>query len=471
MLHIYTIYTEADAAARERLAQLLLPLVRRGLCQYTDRSQMLAGADRSAWLNAQHQAAEVVLVLSSADLLADEQALAEVAAVQAHGRARIIPIIVRPVDLSLSPLAALRALPVEARSVAEAPQPDRAWQNIQTELKRQFLHQAMARPEAGQARLSFYVLRLLLAVLSPYRAVLLGLLSLLLLLCCYGLGAAALQARAQLLGIDPDTFAYPLHRPLLEGLGVLPGLLWRIALIGGGIGPERSLGWGPLLLIAVPLLLGRWPRLRQAALSLSLAAALVGALALVAAIRLHHVALDASGQAVQSHPAAGSLLDEAAFEIASWLRNGGDLNDKRRAALVGLYGLGWLACLGLLAQSLGSRHAGRPERGIAAGFGLLALLLTVQAPRAYALGRWGLQYRPVLQLAPACEVELAAALAQGSCTAWDVSDGAQPEVLLLRGRHCPGRADSKPTVRVLAVPTERPCILSRGDSEPVLKGS
>lgn len=467
-LRVYVIYAEEDEPFREQLARIMEPLSRRGLCAYTDRSQILAGATRADWLTTAQTTADVAVVLCSSALWTDKAAQAELHAVQAQGRARLVPIVVRAVDLALSPeLGGLRALPLDARSVTESPHPDRTWQQIQAELKRLLLHTALTQRGPRQ-HASLYVPRLLWAVLAPYWRLLGALLVLGAVLGSFLLGEATLQARAELLGIDPDTFDYPWYRPFWDGAWVLPGVLWRIALLGGGTGAERSLGAVPVALFLLPLGLGRWPRLQRIALGLALVAALLGALSLVAVVRLHHVALDATGQAAQSHLAGGSLLDEAAFEVASWLRNGGSLNDKRRAALVGLYGLGWLTAWGLLVQSL--RPGGWSARGLAVGFGLAALVLTTQAPRAYALGRWGLLYRPVLALAPSCREPLADALARGTCTAWDVSAGARPEVLLLRGGGCQTTENPKPAVLVLQTPGPGRCVQARGDGEPVLKG-
>lgn len=470
-LSIYTIFTDADSLSREQLARILKPLMLSGQCVSMDRSQIPVGANRTAWLAAQHAAAELVLVLCSADLLADDQAQMELEAVLAHGRASILPIVVRPVELSLSPfLGGLRALPLTFSSIAEAPQQDRAWQQIQAELRKKILYTTTAHPGKGpQGRAARIEPRRPESLRKPLQTKWLGILGLLLLLSWYGLGEAALQARAELLGIDPDTFRYPLVRPLWEGVRVLPGMAWRIALLGGGAGAERSLWVVPVGLFAAPLLLVRWPRLRDASMGLSLAGVWLGSLALVVVVRIHHVALDDSEQAPHANLMNASVLDAASFELATWLRNGGDLNDKRRGGLVGLYGLGLMGSLGLCIQSLRCRSPGMLDRGYAVGLGLATLLLCTQAPRAYAIGRWGLLYRPVLALAPECSMELAAALANGTCTAWDVSDGAKPEVLLLRGSGCPTLGSARVTVLALRHQNPDLCVLSRGDSEPVLK--
>lgn len=469
-LQVYALYSDSDAAHRDALARNLTQLTRAGFAEYSDRSHAPLGESQADWCQKQRDAADVIVVLASSDSLASDQVLHELNTALSSGRAVVIPIVVRAVDLALSPLAKLPALPGDAHSVAESPHADRTWVLIVDKLKRVLLHRALT---AQQELPPLLASRLVLSLLGPYVRWLVVLAGLLGLLGVFMLGDAALAARVELLGVAPENFAESALQTLTVGAAVLPGLLWRVALILGGAGYERSLALLPLALWLVPLLLRRRPSARAVALLIGLGVATLGALALCSVVRLHHVGLDPAGAAAVSHPLGQSTLGDAAFEVASWLKNGGPFNDRRRAALAGLYGLSLLAVVGLIGLSMQrpgqARGAKTLGRCATAGFALVAVLLVAQAPRAYAIARWGLQYRTVEELLPTCEPTLADAMARQACVVWDISEGSRPEVVLLRGAGCPGVTAGQMGARVLPRPESGAgCILRRGEAEPVL---
>lgn len=469
-LQVYALYSDSDAAHRDALVRNLAPLTRAGFAEYSDRSHCPFGQPQGAWCETKRDKADVIVVLASADSLASDEILNDLNTVLSGGRIVVIPIVVRAVDLALSPLAKLPALPTDTQSVAESLNADRTWVLIVDKLKRVLLHRALT---AQQELPPLLVSRLLVSLLGPYLRWLVVAAGLLSLLGVFALGDAALSARVELLGVAPENFAESALHTLTVGAAVLPGLLLRVALILGGAGHERSLALLPIALLLVPMVLGRRPGARLVALVIGLGVAAVGALALCSVVRLHHVGLDPAGAAAVSHPLGQSTLGDAAFEVASWMKNGGAFNDRRREALAGLYGLSLLAVIGLIGLSMQWPGPARWERTLGrcatAGFALVAVLLLTQAPRAYAIARWGLLYRTVEELNRTCEPMLADALARNACVVWDISEGAKPEIVLLRGAGCPGVAAGQMGARVLSRPELGiSCILRRGEAEPVL---
>jgi hypothetical protein len=78
--------------------------------------------------------ADVVLLLLSADFMASEYSygveLQKAMDMHRAGQARVIPVLVRAVDLAHAPLSELRALPSDGRPVTSWSNQDEAWTDV-----------------------------------------------------------------------------------------------------------------------------------------------------------------------------------------------------------------------------------------------------------------------------------------------------------------------------------------------------
>jgi tetratricopeptide (TPR) repeat protein len=132
-------YALEDAAFWKELHKHLLPLQQRGLSMWGMRD-VPVGHARAAMLPAALDRADLILLLLSPDFLASfecfhvEMRLAMERS--AEGNARVLPVLVRPVDLSEVPAGALRPLPENARPVTLWPNRDAAFLNIARGVKR-----------------------------------------------------------------------------------------------------------------------------------------------------------------------------------------------------------------------------------------------------------------------------------------------------------------------------------------------
>lgn len=133
------------------------------------------------------------------------------------------------------------------------------------------------------------------------------------------------------------------------------------------------------------------------------------------------------------------------FEAESWLVNEKSANSLKREVVTGL--LTWLLlihALGLVATwriygSPGPR--GRTWSALLILWLLSGLFALGIVPRAYAYAQWGIRYFRVERLDPGCVVEgwrdpvgeasLAQLINEGRCLAWRVSQGAEPEIILV----------------------------------------
>jgi len=251
------------------------------------------------------------------------------------------------------------------------------------------------------------------------------------------LGLRTQRMRELLLGLPALTYpAGELAATGWEALSSLPGKALGAFFLG-----HPTVRWGSLALLALALAwlrAGGRPRPRPWRLAAGLT---VSGLGLMLTTLFYIVAL----QAHLNAPSGGTdrlscagLSSPVAFETCSWLANEG--NDGRREALNGI--LVWLLAATGVGAWAGWRARGSPAPTVAAVLrrGLvvlhLALLpaLLAQLPLAHAFGRWGWSYQPVTGLSTTCdELDLARQIAAEACFAYDVSAGAEPPLLLLRG--------------------------------------
>ncbi|HEY1350239.1 MAG TPA: toll/interleukin-1 receptor domain-containing protein, partial [Ktedonobacteraceae bacterium] len=122
-LKIFSYYAPADKRYHQALERHLksLDLYRSGQITGWDSQQILAGTQWEREIDQQLTTSDIILLLISADFLSSNVcSRIEMKALELHdaGRACVIPIIVRPVEWTGTPLARLPALPPDGRPIA-----------------------------------------------------------------------------------------------------------------------------------------------------------------------------------------------------------------------------------------------------------------------------------------------------------------------------------------------------------------
>lgn len=135
---IFLSHHRKDEDGARRLATYLRPLERAGEIVLWHRGLLQGGDQMGRVVAAQLDAADVVLLLVSADYLADDATAGEVdraMALRANGSARVIPILFKPVDYRREKFAGLAALPRDERPVSTRGGADQAWFEVSQGIK------------------------------------------------------------------------------------------------------------------------------------------------------------------------------------------------------------------------------------------------------------------------------------------------------------------------------------------------
>lgn len=128
---LFLAHAPADEALLGRLRAHLAILERQGWIQSTHRGQVPPGAPYEATVSAQLDSAEVVLLLVSADLLADAWPLvARALDLHKAKRAIVVPVLLRPCDWQGTPLEALTPLPSDRHPVTRWTDPEDGWADV-----------------------------------------------------------------------------------------------------------------------------------------------------------------------------------------------------------------------------------------------------------------------------------------------------------------------------------------------------
>jgi HEAT repeat protein len=133
-ISLYFSYVPADEPLQTQLANHLTLLERQGVITSWSQRQILPGDDRDQIINQQLTTANIILLLISANSLADNTCytLEIQRAIERHqaGEARVIPILLRPVDWTGAPFSQLEVLPKNHQPVTTWANPDAAFQEI-----------------------------------------------------------------------------------------------------------------------------------------------------------------------------------------------------------------------------------------------------------------------------------------------------------------------------------------------------
>ena len=127
-------YSHADQAMRDELEKHLVMLRREGRIETFHDALIPPGGDLDPAIKRELEAADVVLLLISADFLASEYCysieMERAMARHEGGEACVIPVILRDCDWKRAPFGRLKGLPRDGKPVAKWPDRDEAFTNV-----------------------------------------------------------------------------------------------------------------------------------------------------------------------------------------------------------------------------------------------------------------------------------------------------------------------------------------------------
>src|SRR5712692_5381827 len=133
-------YAHEDEAWRQKLETHLSLLKRQGLVSLWHDRLIRPGTDWTKAIDTNLETASVILLLVSADFLASDYCYGVEMqhALKRHeaGEARVIPLLVRPMDWKDAPFAHLQVLPTDARPLSTWQDEDMALTDVVTGIRR-----------------------------------------------------------------------------------------------------------------------------------------------------------------------------------------------------------------------------------------------------------------------------------------------------------------------------------------------
>ena len=139
-LRVFFSYSHKDEGLRNELETHLKLLQRQGLISSWHDRKIMASEDWGQMIDDNLEAADIILLLVSADFIASEYCYEKEMkrALERHvaGEARVIPVIVRDVNWQKAPFANIQALPKDALAVTKWPDRDSAWRNVAEGIER-----------------------------------------------------------------------------------------------------------------------------------------------------------------------------------------------------------------------------------------------------------------------------------------------------------------------------------------------
>jgi hypothetical protein len=149
-ISLFYSYSHKDEALRKKLETHLSPLQAEGVISGWHDRRIAAGTEWSGAIREQLDDAGVVLLLVSPDFIASRYCWdVEIKrAMERHesGEARVIPVILRPVDWHFAPFGKLQALPRDGRAVTEWPNRDQAFRDVARGIRETVLGPTSATP-------------------------------------------------------------------------------------------------------------------------------------------------------------------------------------------------------------------------------------------------------------------------------------------------------------------------------------
>ncbi|HYY57088.1 MAG TPA: TIR domain-containing protein, partial [Pyrinomonadaceae bacterium] len=133
-VEVFYSYSHKDERLRNKLDNHLSLLQRQGLIKEWHDRMIEAGGDWENEINEHLDTARIILLLVSDDFIASDYcySIEMERALERHQNeeARVIPIILRPVDWESSPFAKVQALPKDGKAVTQWKNRDEAFKNI-----------------------------------------------------------------------------------------------------------------------------------------------------------------------------------------------------------------------------------------------------------------------------------------------------------------------------------------------------
>jgi len=144
MISLFFSYSHADEALRDQLEKHLSALTRAGTIDTWHDRKIVAGDPLDATVMEQLEAANVVLLLISADFIGSDYCFGHemTRALERHaaGSCVVIPVILRACDWKATPLGTLLAAPKDGKPITQWPDKDEAFldvvQSVRTALKK-----------------------------------------------------------------------------------------------------------------------------------------------------------------------------------------------------------------------------------------------------------------------------------------------------------------------------------------------
>lgn len=151
---IFISHAVADSSHCQLLERHLASLCREHLITLWHHRMVHPGEDARAAIRRQMEASDVVLLLVTPDFVASDECNEQAAqAMVRHrlGAARVVPILVRPVDWRGAPFAALSQLPPDGRAITRHPDHDEAWEQVARELRSMVVRPSSRLAIAGES--------------------------------------------------------------------------------------------------------------------------------------------------------------------------------------------------------------------------------------------------------------------------------------------------------------------------------
>jgi TIR domain len=138
-LKLFYSYSHRDEEHRDRLQAHLATLRRQGSIEDWHDRKILPGEIWAEKIDTKLQTADIILLLVSADFINSDYCYGREleVALERHAvnEARVVPIIVQPVDWTGTPISDLQALPPDARPVTTWPNQEEAWVKVATGIR------------------------------------------------------------------------------------------------------------------------------------------------------------------------------------------------------------------------------------------------------------------------------------------------------------------------------------------------
>lgn len=150
-LCVFVSYSHMDELLRSELAKHLKPLVHEKLILPWDDHKILPGDIFATEIDKALDCADIILLLISPDFVNSEYCYGKemLRALERHelAKARVIPIIARPVDWHSAPFGSLKALPTDGRPIVSWPNQDEAFVNVVKGIRLAIEHQRLTKPD------------------------------------------------------------------------------------------------------------------------------------------------------------------------------------------------------------------------------------------------------------------------------------------------------------------------------------